>query len=279
MPAFNNLFASQGTSSVLASIVSNITKNVVRPTNAPTVSPQIDETWGGATAGFAGPDSSISPYTNYYFSGNDINVSIDGTQGNINFQKLPIISLQLDIHQPKLAIYGFWSNTFDAIARGSRQIVAAMRIASTYPNYMKNMLQEVAKERLANTNGAYANTVPLSTDDQNILNFWGGGPGTSQTGNTLNLYQEHPPFDIIVIYGQQPVSISNINAGATQEAGNNPLFVDINEQLIEPTDTNVSKRLILQACEITNMSTQYTTSGEVICEDYRLMVNDINFPS
>lgn len=274
MPSFNNLFNNSNfnTSTLLA----NINKNAIVAATSPQIDPGLDEIWGGSTIGFTGPDSNISPYYNYYFSGQDINVSIDGTQGNGNFRELPIVSFAFQITQPKLAIYGFWSYTYDAIAYGARQLAGRMEIATTYPNYMTALLKEVARERLANTNGAYVNSKPLTTDDQNILHFWGGGEATNQTGTVTNLYQEHPPFDIIINYGNQDTSVSNFNQIAAMDAGNNPLFVDTNERLVAGTGT--SQTLNLLACEITSMSTQYTTSGEIICETYDLIINDISIP-
>lgn len=278
MASFNNLFANQNSTST---VLATINKPAFVASTSQVVDPQIDVLWGGNTPGFTGPDAAISPYSTYYFSGQDISVSIDGTQANTAFQNIPVVSLQFQISQPKLAIYGFWSYTYDAIAYGARQVAARIEIATTYPGYMTALLKEVAKERLANTNGAYANSAPLSTDDQNILAFWGGsGAPTNQTGQTINLYQEHPPFDIIIIYGNQPTSVSTLGSLASADAGNNPLFVDTNEQLVEPASSSgVSQRLILQACEITNMGTMYDTSGNLICEAYDLIVNDINIPS
>jgi len=144
---------------------------------------------------------------------------------------------------------------------------------------MTALLQEVAKERIAKTNNAYANTAPLSDDDNNIIQFWGGGAGTSETGTTINLFQQHPPFDIIVIYGNQTVSVSNLGSFGATYVGDNPLFTDTNERLVEPGEVSPPARLKLEACEIIGMSTQYTISGEIISETYDLVINDISIPS
>jgi len=274
MPSFGNLLDNQNTAT--RNTLAAITKNPSVVATSKIINPGLDETWGGATSGFTGADAAIDPYNTYYFSGQDIHVMIDGTEANANFNSIPVINLAFQITQPKMAIYGFWSYTYDAIAYGARQIGARMMIATTYPNYMTNLLQEVAKERLAQTNNAYANTAPLSTDDQNILNFWGTGVGNAETGNTINLYQQHPPFDIIVTYGNQSTNIVTFAEGVQNNAGNNPLFLDTNERLV--LSAGPTQQIKLEACEITSMSTQYSTSGDVLCETYDLIVNDISMP-
>jgi hypothetical protein len=282
MPNFNNLFNNQ---SLTSRFLASVNKSPVVASSNTVVNPQLDATWGGNLGDFQGPDP--NPYFTYFFSGQDISVSIDGTQANINFQTLPVLSLGFQVTQPKLQIYGFWNYTYSAIAYGARQIAARLEIATSYPNYMTNLLREVAKERLDSTNAAYVNSAPLSTDDANVVQFWGGGAGTSQTGSQINIYQQHPPFDMIVIYGIQETSIGpngqqiTVDSSgniALNDLGNNALYLDTNERLVENT-TGPSHRLILQSCEIINMSTQFTTSGELISETYDLIVNDISLPT
>ncbi len=274
MPSFGNLFDNQQATTNTA--LASINKTVQVSPLSKITNPGLDETWGGSTSGFTGADAATDPYAQYYFSGQDIHVMIDGTEANSNFSSVPVINLALQVSQPKMAIYGFWSYTYDAIAYGARQIAAKMEIATTYPNYMTNLLQEVAKERLNQTNGAYANSAPLSTDDYNILQFWGGGQSTLETGSTINVYQQHPPFDIIITYGQQSTSVTNLSQINSLDSGDNPLFTDTNERLV--LTSGPAKQIKLIACEITTMSTQYTTSGDTICESYDLLVNDISMP-
>ena len=277
MSTWNNLFDNQA--STANTLVANITKIAPAMVSQKLVDQSVDHTWGGANAYLDAAQN--NPYYDYYFSGQDINVTIDHTESS-QFSTLPIISLAFQIAQPKLAIYGFWNYTYNAIAYGARSIAARIEIATQYPNYMTNLLQEVAKERGSSTSTAVSN-VTLSPDDLNIMNFWGTGTGGNyETGDRLNLYQAHPVFDIIVTYGTQQTSATTLQSSTTNLAqgyayaeSNDPLFVDTNERLVS-SDINAGHQIKLVSCEITNMSTQFTTSGEVVCETYDLMVNDIS---
>lgn len=283
MANFNNIFAIQDNSHS-GNLNGYLTKSGINPkpivTNrSKTIDPQLDATWGGATAGFLGPDSSINPYYNYFFSGQDVSVTVDGTQGNKNFSQLPISGIRVEVSAPKMAIYGFWSYSYDAIAHGARSISALMEIYSPYPGYMTDLLQEVSRERMARTNEMYGNTAGLNTDDENTVRFWGGDNSNPQPGSTIDLFQQHPPFDLILIYGQQSVSISNPNQNTNQEIGNNPLFVDTNELLVENVNGNVGQRVILKSCQITQYSQAIGIDGAALSDLYQLTINDIIIPS
>ena len=275
MSTYSDLANSQSETS--NNTVAHIVKNPPTIITTKGVDSSIDKNWGGTSnSNLPGPNS--NPYYNYYFSGQDINVTIDGVDNaSSQFGNIPIIGLKFQINQPKLAIYGFWSYTYDAIAYGARQITGTMEIATQYPNYMTLLLKEVAKARLARTTPNGANP-KFTEDDQNILNFWGNGIGdlyfNDSLGSVANLYQEHPAFDIIITYGQQDSSVSDFGQVVAKDNGNNSLFVDTNERLITNTD-NAGHQIKLAACEITNMNTQYNTSGQVIFETYDLMVNDV----
>lgn len=277
MPTFDDLIdTNQGTgnskSKIGAALSPAARKLPVASFQPKTVNPNIDAAWGGTSIPFAA--TGTNPYYQYYYSGQDIIVSIDGTEGNTDFQNLPILSLGWNITQSKLMIYGFWSYTADAIARGARQITGSFSLATKSPNYMTKLLAQVATSRLNQTT-QYSNT-NISQDDQNILQFWSGqgGTNTMQTGSTVNLYQEHPPFDMVLIYGVQDVSLTNMNNVVTSHAQSNPWYVDTNERLVDSVTTDQSNRIVLKSCEILGMSTSYTPSGDIIQETYNFVAFD-----
>lgn len=72
------------------------------------VNPRIDEIWGGYV-----PTGAPHSYFDYYFSGQDIRVYVDGTADDPEFSNLPIIQLGFNETQKKEPVFGFWSYCVD----------------------------------------------------------------------------------------------------------------------------------------------------------------------
>src|SRR4051812_9269973 len=104
-----------------------------------TADPMIDAQWAGYN-----PSNAPNSYFDYYFSGQDIQVFIDGLEGYPEFATLPISDFGYNITQQKMPIYGFWSYTFDAMARGSRVINGTFRLITKSPDYMRRALEAAA---------------------------------------------------------------------------------------------------------------------------------------
>ena len=96
---------------------------------------------------FGGYKEDYNTYYDYYYSGQDIQVSIEGAGSNSTGGIIPIVSFAFNIKQEKLPLYGFWSYTFDAIMRGNRIINGAFTIATSSLNYMNDLLSEAATSR------------------------------------------------------------------------------------------------------------------------------------
>ena len=81
------------------------------------LSAELDLYWsGGKTTG----DPRFSNYYDYFFSGEDVRVYIDGLFDPKD--ELDIAGFGFLIKQEKQAVYGFWSYNFDAMMNGSRII-------------------------------------------------------------------------------------------------------------------------------------------------------------
>lgn len=241
---------------------------------AQTVDKRIDEQWQNI---YARPNT-FGSYFDYYFSGQDIICCIDGTEDDPEYRTLPIISMQYNVQQQKMPLYGFWSYTYDAVLRGTRLIQGQCTMATRSPNYMKNCLAKAAESR-ANRQGAsnYSYFRGLTENDKNIEQYWGKNidPALNSLGSSI--YSVHPPFSFVIIYGVQTASIRDGEYTQYLES-EYPWTTDTNERIIESDMLNQSNRIILDACEIQSMETGYGSDGSVISETYTFFARDIIVP-
>lgn len=77
---------------------------------------EVDLQWGGKSD----DKDKFNMYYDYYFSGEDVKVYIDGLFDAKH--ELDIVSFSFSIKQEKSPLYGFWSYNFDAVMAGTRII-------------------------------------------------------------------------------------------------------------------------------------------------------------
>lgn len=75
---------------------------------------EIDLQWGGKVQ----DDKKFNMYYDYFFSGEDVKIYIDGLFDAEH--ELDIASFSFNIRQEKSPIFGFWSYNFDAVMTGTR---------------------------------------------------------------------------------------------------------------------------------------------------------------
>jgi hypothetical protein len=90
----------------------------------------IDLQWGGKSE----DSNKFNMYYDYYFSGEDVKIYIDGLF-DAGYE-LDIASFSFSIRQEKSPLYGFWSYNFDAVMTGTRMI--QRRICFIYKISWKN---------------------------------------------------------------------------------------------------------------------------------------------
>lgn len=250
-----------------------------------TVDPMIDQQWAGYN-----PSNAPNSYFDYYFSGQDIRVYIDGIEDVAEFSTLPISDFSFNIVQQKMPIYGFWSYTYDAVARGSRIINGSFRLITKSPDYMRRALEAAAEARqnrvASHVAGSYTYFRGLTDDDANIEKFWGQNldPALASTGKQI--FSTHPPFTFVVVYGVQSMSINAQNANSMGLNGafqayqeDNPIYQDTNERLVDSDPFDQSNRYILDDVELVNLSTEFHSNGQLICEDYQFVARDYIIPA
>lgn len=241
--------------------------------------PEVDLIWGQIQ------EDSIAPhqYYDYYFSGEDVQIRIDGADLDWPYNNMPVYSMQWNIAQQKQPVYGFWSYTYDAVMRGSRVVEGTFTVFTRSPNYMTNTLKAAAAVR-ANRALSNRGSSAQSVDEQNLTTYWGkntvGNGGRTGVGSDVSLYLVHPPFNFYVIYGVQSQSVGNVSS---QRVGkrkftygtDNLLYQDINERFVKSEAFGgYPTTYVLESCEITGMTKLY--QNDVICmEQYSFFARDL----
>lgn len=245
---------------------------------------QTDLQWGGART-----TENPNNYWDYYFSGQDVKIYVDGTEDDAEFRHLPIQEFAFSVSQQKNPVYGFWSYTYDAVMRGQRIVGGKFSLVTRYPDYMKRLLEKAASVR-ARGQSSYRYYRDLTEDDRNIEKYWGKNldPAYAQAGN--HLFSVHPPFSLVIVYGIQNLSLSdgdlfrdNRNAIYNSyrkgpygpETNINPLISDVNERLVESDQVDQANRIVLEACELTEVQRAIGSDGAVLTETYEFLARDI----
>lgn len=220
-------------------------------------------------------------YFDYYFSGQDIQVHVDGVSQYDEDSQLPIASLAIQIEQQKTPIFGFWDYTYSQVMRGTRLVSGALALHTTSTDYMVNLLSKAATGRV-NGNQEYV-LRGLDTDEKHIEQYWTRNINADIAySNNKSLFNSHPPFNLIIMYGLQSVSLASNRGEQYAEVlgsyqNDTPLFTDTNERLVA-TETDNSMRIVLYGCELTKMSTEYAPDGSPIIEQYQFFAKDIATP-
>lgn len=260
------------------------------------LSAELDLYWsGGKTTG----DPRFSNYYDYFFSGEDVKVYIDGLFDPKD--ELDIAGFGFLIKQEKQAVYGFWSYNFDAMMNGSRIITGQFSLYSRYPRRMTHLLEEAARVRSFSASGKPDNSGVVSvlrsqnesrTDEENIQKYWANSQldrittdpaiSTSSADGQHNIFSAHPPFNFVIVYGVEESSLSpvgvteNASTAAMEQRDNLDRIIstDINERKVKMSDTRTPMKIVLQNVHLMQMSTEYQSGGSPLIETYSFVARD-----
>lgn len=262
---------------------------------------KIDLEWGGTRE-----DEAFNNYFDYFFSGEDIKVFIDGLFDEKD--ELDTASLAFVIKQEKQPLYGFWSYNYDAVMRGTRLITGELSVYTRYPRRMTSLLEKAARVRMESASAKAGSSVASvlgsdarSKDDElNIEKYWlnsqldriSSDPQmktlTSLENPEHNIFSSHPPFNLIIVYGIEELALTNKSIMTYNTSG------DINRQLnsdrILMTDLNERKttiklgdstpmKVVLQSIDIISMTTSYSSGGQPLVENYQFIARDMYLTS
>lgn len=260
------------------------------------LSADLDLYWAG---GKSSGDPRFSNYYDYFFSGEDIKVYIDGLFDPKD--ELDIAGFGFLIKQEKQAVYGFWSYNFDAIMNGTRIISGQFSVYSRYPRRMTELLEEAARVRTSSVSGKMDTTSVVSVmrsqnesrkDEENIQKYWANSQldritvdpaiSSSVPDGQHNIFSAHPPFNFVILYGVEDTGLSTVSASenassaAFQQRDNLDRIIstDINERKVKMSTEKTPMKIILQDVHIMQMSTEYQSGGAPLIETYSFVARD-----
>lgn len=259
------------------------------------LSEKIDLKWAGAAEA---SNKNFNNYYDYYFSGEDIKVFIDGLYDVED--ELDLAGFAYSVRQEKQPLYGFWSYNYDTVMLGTRIIVGEFSLYTRYPQRMTKLLQKAAKNRLeAEEFGGYeANSILTKLasdysrepdDEANVQKYWSYSQldritndiySDSITGT--NIFSAHPPFNFVIVYGAEatavtPRDILNSQDIQINETIDRIISSDVNERNIQTGNLNSPMKIVVQQVNLTSMTNSYTVGGSPLIESYQFMARDYYF--
>lgn len=254
---------------------------------------ELDKIWAGRASDV---DNRFSNYYDYYFSGEDIKVFIDGLYEPQD--ELDLATFAYSIRQEKQPLYGFWSYNYDAIMYGTRLISGEFTIFTRYPRRMTEFLEKAARIRSIESsrgpkNKVVSRTMPASNssyeDELNIQKYWAYSqldritldPAAKEASNT-NIFSAHPPFNFVILYGAEETALSPIAAPKSEDYLINDnldrmIYSDVNQRSIKVDNIGNPMKVIIQQVQLMNMSTAYTPGGQPVAETYQFIARDYYF--
>lgn len=258
----------------------------------------LDLYWAGSSKA----DPKFSNYYDYFFSGEDVKVYVDGLFEERD--ELDIAGFGFMIKQEKQAVYGFWSYNFDAIMNGTRVITGQFSIYSRYPRRMTEILEKAAQVRVQTMSGKKDATGVVSVmgsqnesrkDEENIQKYWANSQldrittdpavATGSSNNAHNIFSAHPPFNFIIMYGVDDTSLSPIAGSSNKSTASieqrdnldRLISTDINERKIKLFGAQKAMKIVLQNVHLMQMSTEYQSGGAPLIETYSFVARDFYF--
>lgn len=256
---------------------------------------KVDLEW----AGKADPSSKdFSNYYDYYFSGEDIKVFIDGLYGVED--ELDLAGFAYSVRQEKQPLYGFWSYNYDTVMLGTRIIVGEFSLYTKYPQRMTKLLQKSAQNRVEaeRFGGDEANTILTKmssdyartpSDEANVQKYWSYSQLDritndiySKSINGTNIFSAHPPFNFVIVYGAEqtavtPRDILNSEDIQVEETIDRIISSDVNERNVKVDSLNNPMKIVIQQVNLTAMTNSYNVGGSPLVETYQFMARDYYF--
>lgn len=222
----------------------------------------------------------FNTYYDYYFSGQDIKVSIEGIEN----EDIPIIQFAWSVTQNKQPLYGYWDYTYAHLMKGTRIVQGAYSIVTKNPSYMTQIVAAAATARVAkhgqlSSIGGLRN---LDEDETLMEKYWANPYDANLVAGEESLWSSHPPFNFLIKYGIQSTSITdfdNDSARVNELLGkfyeDQALYTDTNERLVDADPNEATMRLYLERVELTGVQQEFNPSGDPIGETYSFIARDV----
>jgi hypothetical protein len=261
--------------------------SLIMPDSFDPLHPDIDLKWAGKTD----DTNKFNNYYDYFFTGEDVKVYIDGLFDPGD--ELEIASFAFNITQQKAPLYGFWSYNYDVMMTGTRIVSGEMIVYTRYPGRMRDLLSKAADVRASFYSNQPASQMQSylrsdkegEEDDKNIQKYWANSQldrlssDQSKGSDDRNIFSAHPPFNLVVKYGSQEGSLTTVarNKGTSSDQNYDMLdrlmSLDFNDRLSQKNITPMD--IILQSIHLTSMSTAYQPGGNPLLESYQFIARDM----
>lgn len=250
------------------------------------LNPDIDLQWAGKTD----DTKKFNNYYDYFFSGEDIKVYIDGLFDPAD--ELDISFFTFNITQQKTPLYGYWSYNYDVMMTGTRIVQGALGIHTRYPGRMRDMLSKAADARASFYSDSPKSQIQSylrsdnenKEDEKNIQKYWAQSQldriSSDNNQDSRNIFSAHPPFNFVIKYGSQEGSLTTIarnegtNSDQSYEMLDRLMSLDFNDRLVQSSMNNPMD-IVLQSVHLNTMSAQYNPGGEPLIEIYSFIARDM----
>jgi len=260
------------------------------------LSEKIDLKWAG---GAKEDSKTFNSYYDYYFSGEDIRVYIDGLFDVDD--EIDLASFAYSVRQEKQPIYGFWSYNYDTVMLGTRIIVGEFTVYTRYPQRMTQLLEKAAFNRVnadsfGGQNEGSSVISKLSRefartpyDEENVQKYWSYSQLDRITNDIYsdsidnkNIFSAHPPFNFVIIYGAEQTALTTRDVLNSQDiaVGNTidrVVAADVNERNVRVDSLTNPMKVVIQQVNLTSCTNSYSVGGSPLVETYQFMARDFYF--
>jgi len=267
---------------------------MVNDTPVDIFSKNIDKKWSG---GGRANDQRPSNHFDYFFSGEDVKIYIDGLFDSED--ELDIATFAYSVQQQKAPIYGYWSYNYDAIMYGTRIITGEFSLYSKDPRRVTSLLEKAAINRQSEKNKSALGRNSIVTrmtaqnqsaeDELNLEKYWSisqldritSDPATDQIDKN-NIFSAHPPFNFIILYGAEETALSSnfLLMGETKEIKDDLDRInisDVNQRNVRFDDVSRPMKIVIQQVNLISMGTGYSPGGQPVLESYQFMARDFYY--
>lgn len=254
----------------------------------------IDRIWAGNASDTS---SRFNNYYDYYFSGEDVKIFIDGLFDPQD--ELDIASFAFSVRQEKQPLYGFWSYNHDAVMFGTRIISGEMAVFTRHPRRMTELLEAAAKNRALAAKNRQKDQVPseyssiiskltpegfTAEDEKNVQKYWAysqldrvtSDPGISDK----NIFSAHPPFNFVILYNVEETALTPFMAAGKEEVNisdnlDRMIYSDVNQRTVRVDNMASPMKTIIQQVNLMNMTTSFASGGQALVEVYQFIARDL----
>jgi hypothetical protein len=256
------------------------------------LNPNVDLQWAGKSSSA----EQFNQYYDYYFTGEDVRIYIDGLFDQSD--ELDLASFAFAIKQEKQPLYGFWSYNYDVMMVGTRIITGEFNVYARYPGRMNDLLSKAAEKRAgfytaegsnARIQSFLMSRVESLDDEKNIKKYWANSQldrlsSDNSTDDARNIFSAHPPFNFVIKYGTQEGSVTTVARNKGNDGDDNYdmldrlMATDYNERLVQKTASD-KMDIVLQSVQLLGMASGYSTGGEPLMETYQFIARDMYISS